>query len=275
MKNIYKNNDYFSIGEFVNLCDTTRETLYHYEKQKLLMPTIDEHNGYRYYKPADYYRFMYIAHLAKIGFSLNEVKDYLQDHTLENYFNAALSSVKRTKKQQDLLALTADRTHRAVENLNSYIARPCNLPQILYREEEYFFKTPLLPGRTDQHDVIALSEADKFANEHGFDRIRHFLGFYSSKSFTDERPGFECILSKTSSPTNCEEALTRPAGMYISMCYKGSIFDNNTAPYKIMKKYFEEHHFTPKSGVLVEVVVGPFYSNNPEEYINEISVQIE
>lgn len=275
MKNIYKNEGYFSIGEFVNLCGTTRETLYHYEKLGLLLPTVDEHNGYRTYKPKDYYIFMYISHLARIGYSLNEIKEYLHNHTLDNYFDAANTSVERSKIQQAQLELTSARTQRAIENLTSYISRPCNLPQVLYRDEEYFFKTPLLPGHSAQHDVIALSEADKFADEHGIDRVRHFIGFYSSNHFTDQKPGFEYLLSKTISPIDCEEALTRPAGLYISMCFNGLLFDNSLESYNIIKKYFEDHHFKPKGGVLVEVVVGQFYSNNPEEYISEISVPIE
>ena len=39
----------FTTGEFAKLCNTTKETLFHYDKIGILKPKFIKRNGYRYY----------------------------------------------------------------------------------------------------------------------------------------------------------------------------------------------------------------------------------
>lgn len=64
----------FKTGEFADLCQTTKNTLIHYDHVGVLKPTEVGENGYRYYRPNDLFRFKTIRSLTDAGFTLQEVR---------------------------------------------------------------------------------------------------------------------------------------------------------------------------------------------------------
>ena len=270
-----KDDQLFSIGEFIKLCNTTRETLYHYEKQGLLMPLTDPNNGYRSYTPHDYYTFMLIAHLTKIGFSLHEVKDFLLCHTLERYFEILETSNIRNEEKQAQLRIRKERTARGYDQLKALVNKPLDTPQITYREEEYFLRLPFDNSNPVVSDVLCSSDQDHYAAENGFDIQRHFHGYYSEDPFSTPLPVFQYNLSKLSEPCDSNRLFTRPAGMYISMCYKGPFYGDCAPSYKIVRDYLKYHRYKPLTGMFVEIAVGPFHTRDTNEFVAELSIKIE
>ncbi len=68
----------FRIGEFSKLCGLSADTLYHYEKLKILVPkTVDKFTGYRYYDASQLVTVNKILALKDAGFSLEEIADVL------------------------------------------------------------------------------------------------------------------------------------------------------------------------------------------------------
>ena len=68
------------IGEFSKMMQTTVKTLRHYEQKGLLLPhEVDEWTGYRYYSIDQMQRLQNIRDLQRLGFSLEEIKDLLDD----------------------------------------------------------------------------------------------------------------------------------------------------------------------------------------------------
>ncbi|MBP1753906.1 MAG: transcriptional activator ligand binding domain protein, partial [Firmicutes bacterium] len=83
----------FRIGEFSKLCGLTIDTLYHYEKMKLLEPAvIDKFSNYRYYDAGQLVTVNKIMALKDASFSLEEIAEVLNQklplpsliHLLEN-----------------------------------------------------------------------------------------------------------------------------------------------------------------------------------------------
>ncbi|MDQ7863512.1 helix-turn-helix domain-containing protein [Peribacillus frigoritolerans] len=74
----------FSIGEMAKLRGVTVDTLRHYDKIGLLKPFhIDPETGYRYYSISQYEVLGTIKELRSIGFSLEEIKQFLTDRNVE------------------------------------------------------------------------------------------------------------------------------------------------------------------------------------------------
>lgn len=68
------------IGEFSKLCGLSADTLYHYEKLKILMPmSVDKCTGYRYYDASQLVTVNKILALKDAGFSLDEIARILKD----------------------------------------------------------------------------------------------------------------------------------------------------------------------------------------------------
>lgn len=79
-------------GEFAKLCNTTKNTLIHYDQIDLLRPSTVGENGYRYYDLHDYWRFRAIGVFVQAGFKLDEVKRLLADRDEAELLNAIAST---------------------------------------------------------------------------------------------------------------------------------------------------------------------------------------
>ena len=70
----------FKTGEFAELCQTTKNTLIHYDHVGVLKPTEVGENGYRYYRPNDLFRFKTVRALTDAGFTLQEVRSVFSEY---------------------------------------------------------------------------------------------------------------------------------------------------------------------------------------------------
>ena len=99
---IYKTK--LKIGEFSRLMQVTVKTLRHYESKGLLIPgEVDEWTGYRYYNLEQMQRLTEIKDLQKLGFSLEEIRDLLEDSRHAPSLEQLDSKIQDTEKQLSAL----------------------------------------------------------------------------------------------------------------------------------------------------------------------------
>ena len=105
---------YFSISEFAHLCNTTRDTLIHYDKIGLLNPSFVASNGYRYYSFRQYESYQMIYTMKSLGIPLSKIKEY-----------------QKKGEPKELLSILDG----IEENLDNQIDRMASLKQIVSREK--------------------------------------------------------------------------------------------------------------------------------------------
>lgn len=114
---------YFTIGEIAKQQNISRQTLIFYDKIGLFHPSyIDEENGYRYYsaKQLDYLDTICI--MKKIGFSLEEIKDFMKGYTIEDTItalNRQLASIEEKIKELVMIKSRIDHRLKQLESVLS------------------------------------------------------------------------------------------------------------------------------------------------------------
>ena len=92
------------IGEFSKMMQVTVKTLRHYEQRGLLAPyEVDEWTGYRYYSVAQMQRLNTIRGLQRQGFTLEEIKELLEDGTQMPSVDQLTRKIEETEQQLQLL----------------------------------------------------------------------------------------------------------------------------------------------------------------------------
>lgn len=71
----------YKTQEFATLCETTKETLFHYDRLGLLKPDRVLKNGYRYYSYNKYLDFLFLSGLKNAGCSLKDIETIFKDGT--------------------------------------------------------------------------------------------------------------------------------------------------------------------------------------------------
>ena len=94
----------FKIGEFSRLMKVTVKTLRHYEQKGLLVPDeVDEWTGYRYYSIAQMQRLGTIRGLQRQGFTLEEIKELLEEGAWVPSIDLLTQKIEETERQLQLL----------------------------------------------------------------------------------------------------------------------------------------------------------------------------
>ena len=103
--------DYYKINEIAKLYGIGVDSLRYYERLGILQPRRDT-NGYRLYPLKEMYKLNMIRDLRQLHFSMAQIKEYLDDQTVDN-------TLRLLRQEEDLVAqlnqLYQDLTQRYLE----------------------------------------------------------------------------------------------------------------------------------------------------------------
>ncbi len=130
-----------SIGEMAKMNNVTKQTLRHYEREKLLIPAVtDPDTGYRYYTIVQSAKLDLIQRLKFYGMTLEEIRDSLNKKS-EEVFQLQLG---QKLIECDRISAEIDARRRAIRNSMENNVRYRTLPKdgsayLSYKEERYLY----------------------------------------------------------------------------------------------------------------------------------------
>lgn len=90
-------------GEFAALCQTTKETLRHYDRIGLLVPAAVSESGYKLYSPLQLVDFALVSSLQGAGCSLGEVGRYLREPSSEELGTILAEKIRDIERERAIL----------------------------------------------------------------------------------------------------------------------------------------------------------------------------
>ena len=124
------------IGEFSKMMQVTVKTLRHYEQKGLLAPDdVDEWTGYRYYSVVQMQRLNTIRGLQRQGFTLEEIKELLEDGAQMPSIELLTQKIEATERQLQLLVerrsqlLKWIEAHKQIKTMEKFSIQ--SLPEII------------------------------------------------------------------------------------------------------------------------------------------------
>lgn len=88
----------YKIGEISKIYDLSADSLRHYEKKGLLNPK-RANNGYRIYGLDDVWKLNIIKDMRKLGFTINQIKDYIDNRSLDRSIDLIISEINFIEKE--------------------------------------------------------------------------------------------------------------------------------------------------------------------------------
>ena len=126
----------FKIGEFSKMMQVTIKTLRHYEQKGLLVPDeVDEWTGYRYYSLVQMQRLNTIRGLQRQGFTLEEIKELLEDGAQTPSIDQLTKKIEETERQLQLLIKRRNQllqwldSQKRIKTMKKFSIQP--LPEII------------------------------------------------------------------------------------------------------------------------------------------------
>ncbi len=270
----------FSISEFAKACGTTKDTLYHYENQGILVPAYGDNNHYRMYSAKDFHLFQYIAHLRRMGFSVSEVRDCIASRNVLTYREMLAKSQAQVLDKISVLNHRYEIITNSLDTVSQYANIPVETPAVRYEEESYFYETAFTGSFQTLDGIRQIQDHLKAA-----DKMPDVTGNITVFRVADKsiREGFSprfSIMVQTSDPkaVSPENLHIKPAGTYLQMYFRTDIISSSeeetSAFLRKMQTYAEEHNYTISTDYYCFLHISTFLTDDPKEYLTECQVGI-
>lgn len=272
---------YFSTGKFAKICNTTKNTLFHYDEIGLLKPSITKNNGYRYYSVDQIYTYDIIYLLKNCECSLKEIKETLNNTDMDTFFkfvdekkSTLLQQRERIDKAIQLLEQSSTITKTALQG-------DVNIPYITERDDDTYIIT------------TACNASQSLNNQEIATTLNHHFTMCDSLSTVDRFPLGHIILEQT---YNCGElhhayiysGIRTPLkednefysrqqviskGTYLNIKHKGT-YETIGKAYQELLLYIYSHHLSIASDIYEESLLSHFATSSEEEHIIHIFVKV-
>lgn len=264
--------DSYKIHEIAQLCGIGVDSLRYYERLGILTPSRDT-NGYRLYALKDMYKLNVIRDLRQLGFSMSQIKAYLDHQSVDN----TLSMLRQEETLlQERLAETQRRIRRLRQRVSDLHAarsieaghcqilslpeRRCiQVSQRITRDEEMDFMIKKL--HRDHEDRIQDLGNQVFGAVFSMEDIAHgATNVYSSVFFVleDQDAPWDYVL---------------PAGPYASCYYRGS-YVQNAQQLRRLLQYLKVQGRTPAGDPFELYAIDNMDTMQEEEFLTEIQIPL-
>lgn len=155
-------------GKFAQACQTTKDTLRHYDEIGLLKPTAVNENGYKVYCSSQIIDFLTIASLQEAGCSLEEIRNFQKQHDpamtlrLFNSKKAEIEAKAREIERKRQLIESAIASLQTQEEWQSEKSDCANSFRLVEEEESYFLSTKIPLQSSNQEELfLKIAEHEK------------------------------------------------------------------------------------------------------------------
>lgn len=227
-------------GKFAQACQTTKDTLRHYDEIGLLKPTAVNENGYKVYCASQIIDFLTIASLQEAGFSLEEIRNFQKQHDpamtlrLFNSKKAEIEAKAREIERKRQLIESAIASLQTQEEWQSGKLDSANNWRLVEEEESYFLSTRIPLQSSNPEDLfLKIAEHEKSFKEESKRSKQSLPNLYKVGKGAFLKGDYESDFSicseipeSTASLDKCEK---RPAGLRFQSMHRFS-FDKTNEP---------------------------------------------
>lgn len=266
--------DGFTIKEAMDVYGLTVDALYYYEKKGLISPQRDPNNQYRIFMADDFKRLSIISELKSLGFSVSQIKEYLDQHTLR-----ATEELLRDELIE--IDKTIDRCLMTKMNILACIKRYSMANAAADDEEITIQHIPARSCLLVTEDIIAYDDlpylfASKSRDCIYSSGIMHSTCCYAVDPDVKDNNGFfapqATLLQFETNPLDA--GYTLDAGLYAICTFRGG-FDRAPEMYKKMLSHIDEAGYAPNGLLIEQCIVGEYESGNRDEYVTRLELPVK
>ncbi|MDF9823687.1 DNA-binding transcriptional MerR regulator/effector-binding domain-containing protein [Breznakia sp. PF5-3] len=262
-------------GEFAKLCNTTKNTLFHYDQIGLLKPNIIKNNGYRYYSIDQFSTFDLISVLRESGSSLKEIKAFMEHQNSENFIKILEEKKNILNKQKQYITELTNSINHIIKNTKKALHTSYFVPRLEHWNLGYIITTPFTSSPKDDKDYYdCLSKHIAYCQQHNISDDLSYGIIYDAQGVLQNEFKDLAYFSYLNKRKNIPFVKEQPAGMYLVIEHKGT-YRSMSETYDIIRNYIKEYHLKVIGDFYEYDILNHLQTNKEEEYVIQISVQVE
>lgn len=255
----------FRIGDISRLYHIGVDSLRYYEKLGVITPRRSE-SGYRLYSVQDIWRLNVIRELLSLGFHMNDIKEYLNRHTLS-------STLKLLEKEQKAIQDEITRLKQLQKNVEKRMntilsAQQTPMEQIVLEEQPQRRCFTIAQGYEEDHEMDVLIQ--KLLN---MDKERFYVignnQIGTVLKLKKEALSYESVfIMDEAGPTII------PAGAYLSVRYRGDYAQSLPWSRRLLR-YAADQGLTPAGPILELLWIDVHSTSQVQEQVTELQLLVK
>lgn len=257
-------------AQFAKLHGVNKRTLHYYDSIGLFSPSKKGSNGYRYYDISQSIDFEYIRMLKDLNMSIEEIAEYLQYPSPENFKKIAKTKLEEIDKQIQCLKQTKKILCKKKEQVDLCETLDKSEIKIIECEKEKILRIPYNFAENDISDLFYYIK-----DTWNIDQIRMGIGSFISidKVIKKQFEMYDGIYTPALACSVSNKSIVKPAGKYLCGYQKGT-WDKLPSMYERLIDYANEHSFR-LTGYSYEMGLNEFMITTQDDYITQIMIKIE
>lgn len=269
--------DFFTAGELATLFNIPKQTLLYYDRIGLLVPEFIAENGYRHYSLTQYLILEIVVNLRKLDIPISEIKYYL-DHKNSVSFKNLID--KRSRECDEIINKNLKIKHslRFVNKLLSNIEDVhLNNITLEIQDEKTLFISDLSSIKIGKQrlETMAKHNQKAFGKKHFKEKSVGWI-VDQKKFLKGEASNSLAFFTTVGHPENIsKDHVILPQGLYLSIYFKGTYHKNALFISEKIASFLSRNKLQPLSNIYVLPLKNHWLTSDPEEYINQILLQVK
>ena len=245
---------YFTTGEFARILGVRKHTLFHYDEIGLFSPALKEENGYRYYFVWQMDMFEVIRALQKLGMSLGEIKEYMENRSPERFMS--MMDGKKRQIDEEIRRLKNMKRFILHEEESVQLAMKAALdePRLVERDREYLLVSDISAGSERKAAVGSV-----------------YLGEDMDRGIYDR---YVKVYTRLDKKTASRRVQSRPEGVYVELYSRGHLWDMEK-PYRLISAFAGERGIRLGQMWYEDLMLDELTVKEYEQYIVKVMVPVE
>lgn len=277
MDNNNKQEYNLSVSQFARLCNTTRDTLRHYYETGILLPRIDDNNGYHYYSASQISSFYFISTFRKAGCSLKEISNLIHDSSKENIRATANQKMLEMESELKKIQQKIDTINMGLWLLEDYENKKCSTPYLDTLDNIMLFKT--LVSHKEHASHISDVASDIALHLDRIHRLQNLSSFpmgatISAQDLLDQKYIYNNIISISQKGIDNQNTETLPSSKVVC-CYHDHAKKNISSTYKEIVRFINKKKLTICSDLHIISLINLYDTEEKHTYFKYLFICVE
>lgn len=268
-----QNKKYITTKEFSDLAHVSKHTLFHYDAIQLFCPEIRNDQGYRYYSIDQLETFETILILKDIGMSLKDIKEFMDHRSPESVTDLFSIREKEINQQIQKLKNIKDYIHNKRNTLSSLNRIDFSSIHIQEYPNRYYFISEV----EDESDASFFKATNEIIQKYkrATGKVDYTVSYIQYKKDIENHiyDNYTNVIVLFSDKIKSKDVRIFPQGKYVTVYHKGD-WRNIQEAYIRLLEFVKENNLTIDDKFIEFYLMDNLATNNPDEYIRTINVQI-
>ncbi|ENH97562.1 MerR family transcriptional regulator [Gracilibacillus halophilus YIM-C55.5] len=264
---------HLTTGQFAELMNIKKDTLFYYDKMKIFSPEIIAPNGYRYYSIYQADVFNVIGILKELDIPLKKIKSYLDNrspekllHLLEQEAAALTTKINRLYNMRQFIHDKINVTKEAIESFTSEIIIQHKV------EDEYLLTTNTKPLTNEMNVYDSIQLHYKYLEKHDLiGSASEGWMILAENVINKDNLKYDYLYTKVHDSHYANQIL--PKGTYL-VAYHKEGYSNISETYNRFVQYAKNNGFVLKGYFYEDILLDELSVKGFEQYIIKLSVQV-